>query len=306
MVNAIEMIGLSNAEYFDVNSDIVGDVFRIFVSKPVSGSQEKFPALCVLDGNPFFPIAVGVQRILAWGAEAPNAYVIGIGYPTEQGELAAFMKRGRDYVPTDGGEFGKIASGGQEPGAKNFLRFIVEELKPLLLSRYAIRDDDMTLFGASLGGLFGAWTLLTAPATFRRYILCSPTLGWNNDEVWQWEAACASQHRDIQASVFVSAGGLESPAEARRNAIHLAANNSALRAQIERMIDRFDAHGWPQTDSLAVEFAAKLQARHYAGLEIACQNLPDETHISVTPAVLGRGLRYVYGAWRPRRNESMS
>jgi predicted alpha/beta superfamily hydrolase len=42
-------------------------------------------------------------------------------------------------------------------GAANFLRFVTEELKPLLILKYAIDDSDETLIGVSLGGLFAAW-----------------------------------------------------------------------------------------------------------------------------------------------------
>ena len=39
---------------------------------------------------------------------------------------------------------------------------------------------DVTYFGHSLGGLFGAHTLLTATSTFDRYICSSPSLWWDN------------------------------------------------------------------------------------------------------------------------------
>jgi hypothetical protein len=42
-----------------------------------------------------------------------------------------------------------------------------------------------------------------------------------------------------------------------------------------------------------------LRSRNYAGLKIHCHNMPDETHMSVPPAVISRGLRYVFGHWRP-------
>jgi hypothetical protein len=46
-------------------------------------------------------MVTSIQRTLAWGAEAPAAYVIGLGYPTERGYLQAIAKRNRDYPPTD-------------------------------------------------------------------------------------------------------------------------------------------------------------------------------------------------------------
>jgi predicted alpha/beta superfamily hydrolase len=82
-------------------------------------------------------------------------------------------------------------------GGNAFLRFLTEELKPELQSRYAIDANDSTFFGSSLGELFGAWTLLTSLVTFQRYILASPAITWNGEEVWRWEQACAEARSDL-------------------------------------------------------------------------------------------------------------
>jgi len=62
------------------------------------------------------------------------------------------------------------------------------------------------------------------------------------------------------------------------------------------MIAWFEAHGWPRTAEIGPEFASKMRSRNY---KIHCQNMPDETHMSVPPAVISRGLRYVFGHWNP-------
>jgi predicted alpha/beta superfamily hydrolase len=103
---------------------------------------------------------------------------------------------------------------------------------PELRARYSIDADEPTFIGSSLGGLFGAWVLLTAPSTFRRYILASPALFWNDEEVWRWEEECARTHDDIRATVFVGTGALETPAATRQNAVDMAERNPLLRAKI--------------------------------------------------------------------------
>jgi predicted alpha/beta superfamily hydrolase len=80
---------------------------------------------------------------------------------------------------------------------------------PELRARYSIDADGPTAIGSSLGALFGAWVLLTAPLTFGRYILASPALFWNDEEVWHSEQECARTHDDIQAAVFFGMGALE-------------------------------------------------------------------------------------------------
>jgi predicted alpha/beta superfamily hydrolase len=292
---AIAMNGLLEAEYFDLYSKTVGDTFRIFVAKPLLPVSESCPVIYATDGNGLFLLAAGIQRMLAMGAENPSAYVVGIGYPTEEGYFAAMSKRYRDYPPTDGGDYARaILNSSEAPGGARFLRFIIEELKPAMAARYAVDEEDATYIGSSLGGLFGAWTLLTAPETFQRYVLASPTISWNNEEVWRWEKACAGARDTIHARVFIAAGSLEAPEAARREAVKLAAQNSMLRPQVESIIAWFDRSGWPRTAELPRELAAKLRSRGYSGLAVHSEVLPDETHMSVSPAVFSRGLRYVF------------
>jgi len=297
----IAMNGLLDAEYFDFESTQVQDTFRIFVASPPFADKEKrYPAIYAADGNGAFPLVLSTQRTLAWGGEAPAAFIIGVGYPTEGGYLQAIAKRNRDYPPTDGGDYARAMLGPTfAPGGSAFLRFLIQELKPELESRYAIDGGDSTFFGSSLGGLFGAWTLLTSPATFQRFILASPAITWNGEEVWRWEQACAEARSDLPATIFLSAGALEAADVTRRYALETAENNPMLSPRIKVMIAWFEEHGWPRTAEIGPEFADRLRSRNYAGLKIHCHNMPDETHMSVPPAVISRGLRYVFGHWRP-------
>jgi ferri-bacillibactin esterase len=294
------MNGLLESEFFDLASKSVGDTFRIFVARPLFSGAGQHPLILAADGNAAFPLVTSIQRMLALGSKVPAAYVVGVGYPTESGFLQAIQKRNRDYVPTDGGKSARVILGTKvEVGAPGFRLFLTQELMPELRARYAIDADAPTFIGSSLGGLFGAWVLLTAPSTFRRYILASPALFWNDEEVWHWEEECARTHDDIQAAVFVGAGALETPAATRQNAWDMAERSPLLRDRAKATIAWCDKHGWPRASELAPEFAAKLHSRRYAGLRLHCQNIPDETHVSVSPFVISRGLRYVFGSCGP-------
>jgi predicted alpha/beta superfamily hydrolase len=140
--------GLLDAEYFDFESTHVGDSFRIFVAKPPFADQDKhYLAIYATDGYGSFPMVTSIQRTLAWGGEAPAAFVIGVGYPTEGGYLQAISKRNRDYPPTDGGDYARAMLGSTfAAGGNAFLGFLSQELKPELESRYAIDADDSTFF----------------------------------------------------------------------------------------------------------------------------------------------------------------
>jgi predicted alpha/beta superfamily hydrolase len=298
---AIAINGLLDAEYFDLESIHVKDIFRIFVAKPPFADKERrYPGIYAADGNGAFPLVLSTQRSLAWAGEAPAAYVIGVGYPTEGGYLQAVAKRNRDYPPTDAGDYARAMLGSTfAAGGNAFLRFLIDELKPELESRYAIDANDATFFGSSLGGLFGASTLLTSPATFQRYILASPAITWNGEEVWRWEQACADARSDLPATVFLSAGELEASDVARRYALETVENNFMLLPRIKVMIAWFEEHGWPRTAEIGPEFAQQMRSCNYPGLKIHCHNMPDETHMSVPPAVISRGLRYVFDHWKP-------
>ena len=81
--------------------------------------------------------------------------------------------------------------------------------------------------------------------------------------------------------------------------MHVAENSPMVRAQVESIIAWCDRHGWPRTTDLPHEFAARLRSRNYPGLKIHSHTMPDETHMSVSPAILCRGLRCVFGHWQP-------
>lgn len=292
------MNGLFDAEYFDVESQDVGDTFRIFVGKPAAIRPDTaYPTVFALDGNAAFSSLLGTQRMLTQGGGVPASFVIGIGYPGDT-LMKAMANRNRDYAPTEPGENEARALGSKVPaGGPAFLSFIQRELMPLLAERYPVDVSDSTIQGISLGGLFATWVLLTQPATFKRYILGSPALWWRNEQVWEWEQKYAASNTDIEATVFVSAGSLETAEHVRADAVAIAEKTPALREYIENMIAWSDENGWPEIAKLTPTFASRLKERNYPSLKIHCHNMPDEDHMSAPPAMTSRGLRYVHDSW---------
>jgi predicted alpha/beta superfamily hydrolase len=296
---ATVMNGLLASEYFDLASHSVDDTFRIFVARPAFGAPGRYPLILTTDGNSAFTLLASIQRTLALG-EIPPAYVVGIGYPTESGFIQAIQKRNRDYAPTDGGEYARTILGSSaEPGAAKFLSFVTDELLPALRDGYPVDTDEPTFVGTSLGGLFGAWTLLTAPTTFRRYVLGSPSLFWNNEEVWRWEDECARANADLRATVFLGVGALETASVTRQHASAMAESGAPhLRDRAKATMTWCDAHGWPRTAEMVPELTGRLAWRGYRSLDIRGESFPDETHLSSPPVVISRGLRYVFGSAR--------
>jgi hypothetical protein len=87
---------------------------------------------------------------------------------------------------------------------------------------------------------------------------------------FQFEGEYAEDHDSLEARVFFSVGGLEEP------------------------------EGDPETAQYAMisnvrEFSQVLRARQYEGFSQQFHVFEDETHLSVIPATISRGLRFVYG-----------
>jgi len=292
--------GIPNTLYADIESSHVGDRFRIFVAPPMAPEPgKKYPVLYALDGNGTYSVAEAI-RTMSLGFELPQMYVVSIGYPVDSFPETMAIRQ-RDLTPNAGGELEAATLGGAggtadypPGGGAAFLAFLREELRPMIESQFDVDPDDSIIGGASLGGLFPTWVLLTQPDSFNRYICVSPAIWWNQEEVWQWEDAYAGQHDDLQAEAFFSAGGLEMvdllkeqvkssqiiPAEAR-----------------QAMASLYDQHGWPRMAEITPEITAKLASRGYPGLTVHCYNMPHETHMSVFNVALLRALRVFYGHW---------
>jgi predicted alpha/beta superfamily hydrolase len=164
------------------------------------------------------------------------------------------LYRVRDYVP---------AGWRQDPhsgGAQRFLRFVCEELIPWVSSEYRVDPEDRCYVGDSLGGLFGLYVLLTRPGTFSRYLIVSPGIQQDDPEVFRCERDYAANHSDLRAQVFMGVGSLEE--EIRIANIH--------------------------------RLCQALEGRGYDGLRLTMDIFEGETHWSVIPYSICRGLRVVY------------
>jgi predicted alpha/beta superfamily hydrolase len=150
-------------------------------------------------------------------------------------------------------------------GATAFLSFIVDELKPFIADRFAGDPEDQSLVGMSLGGLFALTALFQSSRPFRRSVVLSPALWWDNDVIFAREADFAARSDDLDAWVFLGVGGRE---------------------------DEDGAPFWPVTKLAKLD--QSLRSRRYPSLALAHHVFPEETHMSVYPGAVVRGLRTVF------------
>lgn len=273
---------LSATRSYALKSSAVDQTFVIDVARPALRvpDRQPLPVTYVLDGDGAFGVAAQAARMMQMEAGGlPPMIIVGIGYRYSSPRLAMAEHgawRTRDFSPsldaaTEAGTRAALREAGFAAevgygGATAFLTFINDELKPFITERYAADPDDQALVGMSLGGLFALHALFASPAAFRRYVILSPALWWDNDAIFAEEAAYAARSADLPARVFLGVGGRE---------------------------DEDGAPFWPVTKLARI--AAALGERRYPNLRLISHVFPDETHMSVYPGAFVRGLRAVFG-----------
>jgi len=261
---------LGRTEVHDLRSEVVGDTFRIFVGHCGPDPQA---ILFVTDANGLFALAVDTVRLMQIPGLVPPLLVVGVGYPDAEAVIDTVAIRSRDLTPTPSSRF---------PGsghADAFIEFVSEELRPWIANRFPTAAGDVTYFGHSLGGLFGAYTLLTATSTFDRYICSSPSLSWDNEVIFDIERQRPNSDR-LNSEVFFGIGSLETDTGRRREAFNLADGHPAKPP---------DAH-LDMVDDLK-RFVDQLEERTDPTLRINSAEIDNEFHATVPAIVLNRALR---------------
>jgi predicted alpha/beta superfamily hydrolase len=279
---------LGDTEVYYATSRHVDEVFKIFVGH--CGTQkatEPSALLCVTDANGFFGAAVDTIRSLQLSDHVPPLLVVGIGYRVATLAETLTM-RTRDLTPTRSESYMKMfphlpVTGGGD----HFLAFLRDELLPWTHERYSVDPELTAYFGHSLGGLFGTYTLLTAPDTFSRYVIGSPSLWWNGGAAFRIEQQYADTHTDLPSRVFMGIGVHEDHDGRQREASRLSEAERAITGS--RYIDMVDD---------MQRMADTLRSRNYPSLRLDTEVFPDEMHITVPLLTLNRALRVLFDAPR--------
>ncbi len=289
----------SYADIRHFKSRHVDQEFRICIAKsPMLPPGMKLPVIYGLDGNWLSGLTIDAVMSMMLARDLPPAIVVTIGYPLELGRAGQSL-RSRDLTPTRRAGMEKLLSAPAGPGAQpvqtggaaNFVKFIGEELKPLIERDYGGDPGDATVTGSSFGGLFGAYALLNAPGVFKRYNLASPSIWWDNQLLVKQEQAFAAAHREFDAKVFICAGGLETKEK----------QAEAMKNMPPAMMEEYQKLDPADRDTRMVEivmpFAERLASRGYPKLEVSHHIFEGESHNSVYIPALSRGLRTLFGTF---------
>lgn len=185
--------------------------YELYIKLPEKYSENtniRYPVL-------YFTDAMWHIEVLSGSADylLENVILVGISWQNniEEAlikEVGAHVSRFRDYtvIPFSNSEYQAKFQSGQ---AHNHLNFIRNDVIKYVENNYRTDPNNRSYFGYSLGGLFGAYVLLSQPNTFKNYIIGSPSLDGDIPYLSELASNETLKHNDLNANIFISYGSLE-------------------------------------------------------------------------------------------------
>jgi len=185
--------------------------YELYVKLPAGYKENKdsdYPVIFFTDADWHIEILSASTEYLM-----EEAILVGISWQKDIKEelvndVGVHVSRFRDFTlrKSDDPEIQTKYQLGQ---ASIFLEFIRNEVIEYIENNYRTDPGRRTYFGYSLGGKFGAYTLLKQPDTFKNYILGSPELESEISLLSELESRTALKDKGLSANVFISYGSLE-------------------------------------------------------------------------------------------------
>ena len=263
-----------------ISSKITGQDYEVRIYLPNSYSNhlgQNYPVVYVMDGNLFGEMVSGIVRVMAFSAKYPEVIVTSVGYPlllNNEGFKKFITLRGLEFTPSPDPEFEEEhqkwlgIEDFRTGNARLFLKFLLDELAPVIETEYRARPDDRTLLGHSASGLFTLYAMFDQPEAFQRYIVGSPPLRYGNGLMFRVEGNYAAEHNALSARLFLGIGSEE----------------ELLQPKLDAMV----------SVSAFYQFSATLKSRNYEGLHFENKVFEGFDHLSVPAALFSAGLRSVY------------
>jgi uncharacterized protein len=270
---------IAASEVRTMKSKRTGLEYRISVALPNSYDsqlQRQYPTIYLTDANWHFGMVTDLTRVTSRGPALSEAIVVGIGYavdddgPSDVARTQVLKLRTQDLTPvTDRKMVQDTARLYKEDiktgGANKFLKFIQTELIPVIEANYRANSTDRILVGHSLGGLFALFALFQEPRLFRGYVAADPSIGYADKAMLAIEGRFARSHKALPAKLYMAVGEL--------------------------------GEVYPYSDMVSgmIQFAARLESRHYKGFTLTKQIHANCDHGSVVAPAFQAGLLAVMG-----------
>lgn len=187
-----------------LDSKINSKNYKLFVSLPDTyhkDKDKKYPVLYLLDGQWDFTIAVPAYNTIKYDGLAPKIIIIGISYggaSPNYGDL-----RANDMTPT---KLPRIKGSGD---AKKFTEVLRKEIIPFVEKEYRASNENRTLMGTSFAGLYTHYVLFNSPDLFHNYIICNPTLWYDNELPFKYEKKYYKNNKALNVNVTLICGSLD-------------------------------------------------------------------------------------------------
>lgn len=281
-----------DAEQWDMTSKFTGRTYRILVAKPPAAAPVPpggYPVIYLNDGDFDFHTAADALVMQSISLEIKPAYLVGIGYGKDwqtasRTRMADLLPSPPDPATLAAFEAGPFTKGATYAEAEAFHRFLTEELRPQIEADYPVDRSDTILWGHSFGGLFAVHVLFNHPQAYRTYLINSPSINWNNAAVLKDEAKLAARlaGRKVPLNILLTAGEFE-----EKLADHVKMRPGMTREKAQESLTAFGMI----TNARAL--AERLKAVDApAGSKVEVLVFEGETHLSVLPAAISRGLRF--------------
>jgi uncharacterized protein len=245
----------------EIPSEVLAEKRILNIYLPEGYKQDdttKYPVIYLLDGSAdedFIHVVGLVQfNTFEWINQLPKSIVVGI----------ATVDRRRDFT---------FPTAIQEDKKKNptsghsdkFIAFIEKELQPFIQKKYKT-NNDKTIIGQSLGGLFATEILLKKPTLFSKYIIISPSLWWNNGSLLDLNLNSWAQNFNQPTDIYIGVG-----------------KEGLTPTEIPRVME-VDAN----------LLAEKIKGTKSKNLKIFFDYLPEENHATIMHQALSNSFRLFY------------
>ncbi|MEW4284926.1 alpha/beta hydrolase [Priestia koreensis] len=160
---------------------------RVYLPPSYHSSDKSYPVLYMHDGqNLFFDEEAGYGMAWKMGefldSSSYELIVVGIDCNTEN----EGNKRLDEYGPWENKDIGKLMRNLDETfggEGKQYVEYIVNELKPFIDDNYRTIPNDTAMAGSSMGGLISTYAAFQYPNVFNRIASLSSAYWFNQKEI---------------------------------------------------------------------------------------------------------------------------
>jgi predicted alpha/beta superfamily hydrolase len=313
-------VSVPSTRHIQFTSAIDGESYTLSIHVPLTPPPpDGYPVIYVLDGDFLFGMASDISLTIGNPAFTPVVVGVGHGLLEHMDVVARYAKRKPgDTSPMGLADIGgalnalrfhdltlPVAANHRAPdwtgltpdnvgGVDAFLKVIETEIKPKVSGTVPVNAADQALFGHSIAGLAVLRALFTEPKAFRTFIVASPSIWWDADAVLKDERKFSDAVEAGRASprVFVTVGADEpdSPNPPQSFIASLPADKAEALTTYVKM-----ASQWSGMVSGARNLAGRIGKLHGGtGYKVQFVAFEGESHSSVQPAALSRGMHFAF------------